>query len=238
VEIYGESDVIDRDLACLAKWSSLHHVSLGPPLTARALQYVGTCNHLKSLDLILQDLDDESLSLLVGLTNLTHLKIHAGSLSERGLGYIGQLRSLTNLTLLNIVPPVTDQGLAQLEGLEKLQYLELVGSRITDAGLVNLMPMKELRQLYIGGSAVGDHGLGTLAKLSSLEELSVSGTKVTSTGLLQLVKSKHLRWLDVRNTSVNRRDAEELQRSVPHLTILGDGWEVRGSGKGEEEGRR
>jgi hypothetical protein len=53
--------------------------------------------------------------------------------SDEMLERIGQLRGLEHLGLAH--SPVTDPGLAHLEGLRSLRWLSLEDSRITDAGL-------------------------------------------------------------------------------------------------------
>jgi len=229
ISIYGESEATDSDLACLANWPSLRRVSLaGPHVTGAALKYLSSCTNLWSLCLAVPQLDDESLSHLVGLKNLAHLEIHGGCFSDKGLAYIGGLKSLTGLNISDVTPPVTDDGLAQIGRLEKLQCLELARTRITDAGLVHLASMEQLRTLYIGNATISDQGWGNLARLLHIEELSLSGTNVTGRGLDSISMLKNLRLLDVRETSVKQIDVQQLRHMMPGLSILGDGWKIQG----------
>ena len=75
-----------------------------------------------------------------------------------------------------IAMPITDDGLARIEGLAELQYLYLDGTRITDAGL------------------------SRLAGAAQLEELSLIGTKITGVGLKHLKGLTRLRRLELANT--------------------------------------
>ena len=53
---------------------------------------------------------------------------------------------------------VTDAGLANLEGLTKLQSLNLAKTKVTDAGLEHLKTLTALRSLDVSETAVTDAG--------------------------------------------------------------------------------
>ena len=59
---------------------------------------------------------------------------------------------------------VVDAGLAHLETLTGLIWLQLSGTQVTDAGLVHLHELKSLRELDVGDTEVTDTGLAELKR--------------------------------------------------------------------------
>ena len=83
-------------------------------------------------------------------------------------------RSSSNLTRLHLNrTAVSDRGLPQLAGLQRLEYLNLYGTRVSDAGLESLAALKRLRTLYVWQTRVSDSGLERLR--SALPRLRVDG---------------------------------------------------------------
>jgi hypothetical protein len=151
---------------------------------------------------------------------------------------VGQLHQLENLRLVNM--PVTDAGLAHLEGLSKLRILELQrGNRVTDAGLIHLKRMTNLEQISLedsqitgaglshlkaltdleevslGNTQVDDAGLAHLKGLAKLNTLDVCGTRVTNAGLTHLKRLANLRMLKIGSTKITDGGIFELRRSLP-----------------------
>jgi serine/threonine protein kinase/Leucine-rich repeat (LRR) protein len=85
--------------------------------------------------------------------------------------------------------PVTDAGLANLEGLTALSSLGVENSPVTDDGLAHLRNLTTLRYLDLFDTWVGDAGLAHLAKLKKLTHLTLASTRVTDEGMARL---KHL----------------------------------------------
>ncbi len=84
---------------------------------------------------------------------------------------------------------ITDAGLAHLKGLTKLEWLDLDGcSEITDAGLVHLKGLSTLKALYLYRcSGITDAGLVHLKGLSTLKALDLGGcSKITDAGLADI----------------------------------------------------
>lgn len=162
--------------------------------------------------------------------------------SEEVLAQIGHLSRLKQLTLINV--PVTDAGLAQLEGLTNLESFMLRGtnrvtdagvahlarltgltglyledSRISDAGLASLRGLTGLETLNVGRTQIGDAGLAHLGGLTRLENLGLDGTKVTDAGLAVLKGLKNLKRLYLTGTGVTDAGVKELQEALPNTEI-------------------
>ncbi len=79
-----------------------------------------------------------------------------------------------------------DADLAHVDGLGRLEELDLGWTKVGDEGLVNVEHLKELRVLSLGKTNVTDVGLAHLKKLKQLRHLYIGKTKVTDAGLSDL----------------------------------------------------
>lgn len=121
-----------------------------------------------------------------------------GRLSDDGLA---QLEKLDRLEVLDIAGcwEVTDAGLANLKSFPPLKQLSLPHT-ISDAGLVHLEVLAELEMLTIDhwrGDPVTDAGLKHLKKLSRLQHLILNGLETTDAGLAHLKELPALRVLEL-----------------------------------------
>ena len=109
-----------------------------------------------------QNVSDEDLAHLEGLTHLQSLRLGGAQVSDAGLA---RLREFTILRMLDLEGTlVSDAGLAHLEGLVNLQTLVLSATPVGDAGLVHLKGLKNLQELWLGGAQVSDAGAKQLQK--------------------------------------------------------------------------
>ena len=101
------------------------------------------------------------------------------------LAQIGRLSRLKRLTF--ITAPVTDAGMAHLEGLSNLESLMFRGcNRVTDAEVAHLARMTSLKGLYLEDSRISDAGLAYLKGLTGLETLNLARTQIGDAGLAHL----------------------------------------------------
>lgn len=98
-------------------------------------------------NLMLTAIRDQDLACLKNCKNLRWLQIaHLKSNSDAGLAHLSGLRAMERLAIGG--PGVTDQGLENLSGMEKLNSLNISG-QITDAGLRRLEEFKSLEYLTV-----------------------------------------------------------------------------------------
>jgi Leucine-rich repeat (LRR) protein len=143
---------------------------------------------------------------------------HSAEEIDEVLSHVGRLNRLTFLELLNT--PVSDAGLAHLEGLANLRILKLQGeNKITDAGLIRLKRMTSLKQLFLDDSQITDAGLTHLKTLTDLEELGLANTQVGDAGLAHLKGLNKLNTLDLRGTQVTSAGLTHL-KGLTNLRML------------------
>jgi hypothetical protein len=79
-------------------------------------------------------------------------------------------------------PSIGDAGLAQLQGLSRLQGLYLDSTAVSDSGLVHLKALAQLKILSLRQTDVSDAGLNHLKQMTQLKELDLAGTDVSAAG--------------------------------------------------------
>lgn len=105
------------------------------------------------------------------------------------------------LTGLHASGQMTDEVLARVARLDRIEELDLSGSRaISDAGLRHLAEMPRLRSLNLGGCPIGDPGLPALQRIASLERIVLAGTDVTDAGVARLASCRSIEVIDLSAT--------------------------------------
>ena len=96
-------------------------------------------------------IDDDGITVLSRLTNLTSLDLSDCNITDSGLAHLQNLTNLTSLDLTGCYT-ITDSGLAHLQNLTNLTSLDLSWcSKITDSGVLPL---------------IGENGLPNLRSLN------------------------------------------------------------------------
>lgn len=114
---------------------------------------------------------------------------------------------------------IGDGGLAHVDGLQQLIWLDAAGTRVTDAGLQHLHNLSRLQWLSLARTGVTNAGLAQLRGLANLEALNLDGTMVTDEGMSHLAGLTRLRRIYLRNAHVTEAALDKLQRALPHVTI-------------------
>lgn len=100
------------------------------------------------------------------------------------------LMEMTKLKTLNLhACGITDSGLKELEPLVNLEWLDIGYSqgKITDVGALSLLKMQKLKHVNIYSSSITDESLrNVFAKLPNLESVELTSTQVTDKGISEL----------------------------------------------------
>ena len=92
-------------------------------------------------------------ALLSAPDQIVELRLRSSGVDDGMLAAVGELTNLTHLYLDNNA--ITDAGLTQLENLENLVYLNLVGnSGITDASVSSLSRLPRLERLFVWNTSM------------------------------------------------------------------------------------
>ena len=121
--------------------------------------------------------DDTQLKHVEGLRSLFGLALwetDTGDAAFRRLGLLSNLRWLDIGDTL-----ITDQGLAFVRGLARLEELTLLNTRIGNDGLPHLEGLKNLRRLDLMGTRVNDEGFDRLSRLRGLRYMRLLDTDIS-----------------------------------------------------------
>jgi beta-lactamase regulating signal transducer with metallopeptidase domain len=113
---------------------------------------------------------------------------------------------------------VRDADLISIGKLKNLTYLGFYNSPfLSDNGLANLSGLKRLERLSIGGANVTDQGLAHVAGLTSLYQLNITGN-FTDRGLRQLDGLNGLRYLSITSGGgVSAQAQQRIRGNLPNL---------------------
>jgi internalin A len=183
---------------------------------------------------------DAALAHVGQLDTIEKLDFSAGTLTERGLIHLRSLRRLRRLVITRTGnQPAVTGGLDALQGMSRLEELDLsrlpatdkallplrsVGSlktlvlspATTDAGLVHLRGLSGLRALDLQSAAISNDGLKHLSNLTGLQELRLDLTRVSN--LAPLRSLKELKVLSLIASAVT----DEGLAPIENLTALRD----------------
>lgn len=154
---------------------------------------------------------------------MRQLRIQSCAISDDGLRVLGRLPELSHIQLHGKID-VTDDGVAALAPLSKLEVLILPDSQIKGAGLRTMTGFVELRALSLARAPLDDRGLAEIAKLNQLQQLDLSGISLTDRGLAEFVgKLPWLTRLDLSYSSVTDTGLLSLQGRprLRELNVLG-----------------
>jgi hypothetical protein len=214
------------------------------PVEADITRHLSTSFDGKERMLLLKHrkITDADLAKIRTLGDGLYISFEESKLPPRALRHLAGLE-VTTLELAR--SSVTDDDLADLPQVKKVQKLFLDGAKVGDAALPHLALCPGLRDLHLKNTAVTDKGVEGLTRLQTLSDLDLEGTKVTDETLphllrlrldrlqvggtkvsdlgLEKVAGTYPRLLDVRGSRVTERGAQDLQKRCPTITVGGVG---------------
>jgi hypothetical protein len=158
-----------------------------------ALQYLVGVPKLRILLLSDTQASDSSMRHLAQLKRLERLYMwDAVNVGDAGVAHLSELRRLRYIHLTT--SRITDKSLEVFAGMPILDGLCLQFNRISDQGLAHLSQMDKLESLWVCGregetNQITDSGLLRLEKLTKLNELGIQSTLVTNAGAKRFLKA-------------------------------------------------
>jgi hypothetical protein len=139
------------------------------------------------------------------------------NISDDGLAHLAPLQRLDVLILNGT--RITDTGLRHLAGLPRLTWLYAAHTRIGNDGLGVLADMPMLFYLDLEATLVTDDGLRHLQRSASLERVWLGRTKLTDACVTYLAKCTHLKYLGLEGTGISPQGMQELRKALPTCTV-------------------
>jgi peroxiredoxin len=158
-------------------------------LTGAGIQ---TLKEFKSLEYLQfpQGVNDEDLAAIKGLDSLEELWIQNSPITNKGLSYLSDLKSLRKLLLHNGLVKrnmeVTGSGLAYLKELPSFTSLYLYQLKLDESRLTHLAELKQLEELDVKRMPLRDEDLAVIGKLTKLKHLFFDSETVSDGGMAYL----------------------------------------------------
>jgi beta-lactamase regulating signal transducer with metallopeptidase domain/Leucine-rich repeat (LRR) protein len=213
-----QTQITDAGLAHLKGLTKLWELGFsGTQITDTGLEHLKGLTGLQKLWMANTQITNAGLAHLRGLTGLQGLDVGGTKITDAGLEH---LKDLTELRTFRVYETrITDAGMVHLRGLTAVWLLNLSNTGITDAGLAYLEGLVKLKNLRLDKTQITDAGLEHLKGLTGLEDLSLVSTRITDSGLVHLKPLTGLRRLYLSGTQVTDAGVQQLQQSLPKLTI-------------------
>lgn len=228
---YQTRNINKESINLLKQFKGLQHLDLeGIPLTDEELEPLRDLS-LEYLGLLGTRAGKNGFPYLRGMQSLKQLGVGGPEMTQEGMVTLGKLKGLSHLVISD-TRNVTADWIRPLQGLEKLEILNLLRTDTHDQELPAVAELKGLKDLGLARTLVTDAGLKHLAGMSKLTHLDLCRTKVTDAGLKHLVGMQGLKVLDLMGTDVTPAGVEALRKALPGCRIL---WE---EGRGKDTASR
>jgi hypothetical protein len=173
---------------------------------------------IKSLSVSNPKWNDECMSRLSGLPNLTDLNLFGSSIGNDGLKVLKSFPRLKSIPMGRT--KITDDGLAHLSNLVQLEYVGLRGNKISDGGLLHLKKLNSLTGLYLGETNITDAGLAHLSALKLMTYLRLHNTAISDAGLEHLHGMSKLQLVELWNSKVTDAGVAKLKQQIPSVNAI------------------
>lgn len=178
---------------------------------------IGQIKEVGRLDLSSADIDDEGLKSIAHLP-LSELWLQDTKITDASAATLSGMPTLRFLALN--ATSLSDQFLADLQPLPRLDDLGLRGTEVTGAGMKHLSRHAKLRKFDVYRTEVDDQGVSDLVGCQSLNRLGLSMTKVTDQVFEHLAKMPNLQDVDLSaNRPVTTKAVLEFEKAYPKCDI-------------------
>ncbi|MCK4334096.1 hypothetical protein KAX06_04840 [candidate division WOR-3 bacterium] len=178
-------DIADLDFLWFALIGNLKFLSAySYDSTTSGLRYLALAQELRELNFYSLCITNRNLRDISRIPNLRRLSLESsgGTIDQEGLSNLARLTDLTELHLTSL--RIDDTGLKYISQIPRLRVLDLNGSWVTDSSLRYLTNLKYLRYLRVNCSCLTDEGLRHLEGIQSLRMLNLSSSdRLTVSGL-------------------------------------------------------
>jgi Leucine Rich repeat len=165
----------------------------------------------------LPSVDDDRLRCFESLPDVERIELgHNRAVTDDGLARLRNLKKLDMLWLYDC--NITGTGLKHLAHLPNLYGLDLRGAPITHEGVIAIAQVQNLRSLWIPETPITDDDLAALKPLVRLESLNLQQTPITDNGLIHLESLTGLQQISLP-AHISDEAMKRLQQALPHCQV-------------------
>lgn len=180
---------------------------------------------LRELGLARTSVTDQGLKSLPGMASLMSVNLQGLNLTDNGLKTLARI---PNLNYAVVEGTFTDQGIAQLKPLQKLQHLSLSADTPTDSAISTIAAHHPDLVTFIAEHFnITDDGVTALGSLNHLRILGLADCGLTDASVEQLGKLKALTQLMIQGTQISKDGVKRLQAMLPNCRIYGGKYDPR-----------
>ncbi|QDU03795.1 Leucine Rich repeats (2 copies) [Gimesia chilikensis] len=173
--------------------------------------------HTYLIELSCKDVNDRDLDVFIqsNANQVTYLSLNSTQVTDEGLAKLASLQRLEDLDLGDT--KITGTGFANVKftSLKKLSFREC--DKLTVEGFKQIVKCQNLERLNLRNTNIDDPFLQEIAKLDKLLTLWIDDTKVTNAGLPYLNSMTQLKSLEIRGTAITREGMLQLWKHLPDL---------------------
>jgi hypothetical protein len=162
-----------------------------------------------------EQVTDQWLERLFGLTTLRRLDISNCAIQGHGLRHIAELTGLRELNLT--LTPVTDDGLKHLAGLIELRKLGLASTQCDGTGFVHLKSLRKLEDVNFHFTPLSDEGLQAISKVPISDRFWFAHTRFSDEGASNLASLKSLKRCGIGSN--NKASSGEAVAALTRLPL-------------------
>lgn len=221
--LLNETAVTDAGMATVGKVSTLQNVDLrGCAISNAGLEPLTALSELKALRLSgesgVTSVDDDGMVHVAKMKNLKALLLDFLWISEVGLEQLAGLDKLEELYLAKTL--VGDDALATMSQFPKLKKLRVSQCQFENAGLAHLTRVTTLEDLDLSeNNQINDAGMPHLSSLKKLKRLNLWRTYVGDPGVEHLAGLTDMEWLNLDNSQISDECLKHLS-GMNKLTFL------------------
>ncbi|MFT5093491.1 MAG: hypothetical protein ACI93T_002320 [Porticoccaceae bacterium] len=205
--LLNETAVTDAGMATVGKVTTLQNVDLrGCTISNAGLEPLTALPELKALRLSgesgVTSVDDDGMVHVAKMKNLKALLLDFLWISEVGLEQLAGLDKLEELYLAKTL--VGDDALAMMSQFPRLKKLRISQCQFENAGLAHLTKVTTLEDLDLSeNNSINDAGMPHLSGLTKLKRLNLWRTYVGDPGVESLAGLTAMEWLNLDNSQIS-----------------------------------
>lgn len=187
----------------------------------KGLAEINGLNSLKTLSIVNNNITDLGLKSLVNLKNLVNLNLEGTLVTADGLRLFKGNKNLKKLSYPSAIHAADMLKADIMELLSVKSIIGLLGRGITDDDLKKLEGIGRIEILDLSRNKITDKGVEELEGHRYLNDLDLSYNKLTDSSISQLAGFKRLKSLDVRGNRISDKGIDKLRELMPGVKVYG-----------------
>ena len=174
----GATTISDGHIeAVVAKMDSLEFLNVsGTQITDRGISFLHRCQRLETLRLTRTKVEGHGFKKVANLPHLSHIDADGAPFDNDALKWISTCRNLKQLRASS--DNITDPGIGYLHAASRLEYLNLIG-RFSDEGVAGLATLPRLQCVFLQSDRLTNESVHMFYSAHDFKAVEISGANVS-----------------------------------------------------------